>query len=31
MGEQFSVTGGVEEELSTPDATGWFAILFNAI
>jgi hypothetical protein len=29
-GEQFSVTGGVDVEISTPDATGWFAVLFNA-
>jgi hypothetical protein len=28
-GEQFLVTGGAKVELSTPDATGWLAVIFN--
>jgi hypothetical protein len=29
-GEEFSVTGGVDVEIATPDSTGWFAVLLNA-
>lgn len=29
-GEQFSITGGGDVEIATPDATGWFAVIVNA-
>lgn len=29
-GEEFSVTGGGDAEVATPNGSGWFAVLFNA-